>query len=723
MTVFVFVSTCLAVQCGALRFSPLRHSALWLLSGSFASLLFLVLAALCDEASRAVARIFVRETFRHLGLVLSALAVSAGAAIPFAFSPPGEPIFGAADQGIYLSSGIHLARTGSYRIEVPILGKTPSALQPWVLGYEPAEAQRRTGSARRFWNYQAGFVLDPQPENRPANLDKPLSSAAMLSPQFPPGFPLLLAAAYDVGGWKGLSLVNRALTILAAALLGLLANRWLQPRGVIGVCVFLLAVIHPLNLWTARSFFAEPSAHCFWLLAMVAWAQRRVVGEVSAGLLVGATLAGGLYLKFDMLPVGSLTGMGMLFTSGFRFKFVFLAASAAVGLSAFLAWWQFCWPNFSGNITSLWQSRILWYLVPAGLLAGGWQWWRMSLRSSDSSGPVRFAPEFQRALRLGSPLVLAGMILTVAAYAYWIRPNPAETRADRFFFWPINALLRSYREETFFRLGWYWQPLGLATAVIGLALLVFRLRSPWQKTFFWVGLISLLTLSYDLRNNPLQPYAMRRLIPTALPCLILGAAASLPVCSEALLRWHQRPGWNYVGQKLTASVALLGTTLLLFGFLRVNSALNTEPKDGNFAGLPAQTSGLAQRLPARSILLIRGNAPFAALATPLQIIDGVDTILIRPASHSQAYQDAFLRTWRNWTREGYHVMSLSPIADDRLDLFGARFMPAAQGKFSFPMVQQSPIRLNTNPSQVEWDYFLGEIRFPNLETSSRTGEK
>jgi len=347
----------------------------------------------------------------------------------------------------------------------------------------------------------------------------------------------------------------------------------------------------------------------------------------------------------------------------------------------------------------------------------------MSLRSSDAGGPVRFAPEFQRALRLGSPLVLAGMILTVAAYAYWIRPNPAETRADRFFFWPINALLRSYREETFFRLGWYWQRLGLATAVIGLALLVFRLRSPWQKTFFWVGLISLLTLSYDLRNNPLQPYAMRRLIPTALPCLILGAAASLPVCSEALLRWHQRPGWNYVGQKLTASVALLGTTLLLFGFLRVNSALNTEPKDGNFAGLPAQTSGLAQRLPARSILLIRGNAPFAALATPLQIIDGVDTILIRPASHSQAYQDAFLRTWRNWTREGYHVMSLSPIADDRLDLFGARFMPAAQGKFSFPMVQQSPIRLNTNPSQVEWDYFLGEIRFPNLETSSRTGEK
>jgi hypothetical protein len=315
------------------------------------------------------------------------------------------------------------------------------------------------------------------------------------------------------------------------------------------------------------------------------------------------------------------------------------------------------------------------------------------------------------------------MILALAAYAYWIRPNPAGARADTFFFWPINGFLRSYREETFFRLGWYWQHLGLALAVCGLALLAVRLRRPWQKAFFWVGLTALFILCYDLRNNPLQPYAMRRLIPAALPCLILGAAAFLPICSEVLLRSNQRAGWNSIGQKLIAGVASLGTGVLLFGFLRVNADLNTEPEKGNFAGLVAQTSGLARQLPARSILLIRSNAPLAALATPLQIIDGVDAILIRPASHSQAYQDEFLRAWRKWTREGHPVMSLSPIADDRLDLFGAQLAPTLHGKFSFPMVQQSPVRLNANPSHVEWDYFLAEIRFPNLEMPNRKGEK
>jgi hypothetical protein len=712
LSIAVFVGSCLAIQCGAFQFFGLRTCALWMVAGCFVFLSVVVILMLCAEASRAITRIFNCRRFFPAAFILVTAMIAAGGAIPFTYAPPGEPIFGAADEDIYLSSAIHLARTGSYRIEVPILRETPSALQPWMLGYEPAEAQRRKGQAQRFWNYDTGFVLDPQPPDAPCDPADPISSKATIDPQFPPGFPLLLAAAYEVGGWAGLSIANRALMILAAALLGLLANRWLPGRGVIGLCAFLVALLQPLNLWVGRSFFAEPSALCFWLLAMLAWAYRRVLGDTSAGLLAGAALAAGLYLKFDTLLVGSLTVLGVLFTPGVRFKISFSIASAAIGLSALLAWRQFSWPNFHGNLSALGQLRMLWFLAGGGLLAVGWKWWQIRCRAGARTH--KHLP-FERYSRFG----LAVVMLALAAYAYWIRPNPSETGADYFFFWPIDGLLRSYREETFFRLGWYWQPFGLAMAVIGVALLAVRLRRTWQKAFFWSGLISLVILSYDLRNNPLQPYAMRRLLPAAMPYLVLGATAFLPIVLETLFHRPLQRKRN-IAQMITSGGTLLGSLALLLGFTGINSHLNSAPTQGNFAGLVRQTSQLAQLLPAHSIVVVRRNTPLAALAIPLQILEGIDTVLLSPASHSPAYQEAFARAWQDWIKQRRRVYLLSAVAYDELDLFGATFISRARGNIHFPIVSQSPAKLNTDVIQLDWDYFLEEIQLPSMEKSSQT---
>jgi hypothetical protein len=680
---------------------------LWLLAASFGTLLLVALAMLCHETGRSIVRIFECGRFRCGVFTLSALVIAVGAAVPFAYAPPGEPIIGSADEGIYLSSAIHLARTGSYRIEAPILRETPSALQPWMLGYEPAEAQRRSNASPRFWNYHTGFVLDPQPPDDSGDPARPISSQATINPQFPPGFPLLLAAVYEVGGWRGLAIANRVLMLLAAALLGLLANRWLPARGVIGLCVFLVAVYQPLNLWVGHSFFAEPSALCLWLVALLAWAMRRGPGDAGAGLVAGAALAAGLYLKFDTLLVGSLTALAVFFTSGLRFKIAFFLAGAVAGLGALLAWRQYSWPNFSGTLGALGQSRMLWFLAAGGLLAVGWKWWE-TRRQAGLITSDQFS--FRRYLPLG----LALTVLVLAAYAYWIRPNPGEAEADRFFFWPIEGMLRSYREETFFRLGWYWQPLGLALAVTGVALLGLRLRGLWQKAFFWAGLISLVILSYDLRNNPLQPYAMRRLLTAAMPFLILGATASFPLMWEALLRSRRhRP--KRIGRRVGVGTALAGTAALLAGFSPINSLLNTKPKQGNFGGLMAQTSQLASLLPPHSVVVIRRNTPLASLAAPLQVLEGIDTILLSPASHSQPYQVAFNRARQEWVRLGRSVFLLSSVADDRLDLFGASLTSRAQGTIRFPLVSPSAAKLNTDVLEIDWDYFLEEIQLPPPE--------
>jgi len=659
------------------------------------------------EAARALIQTFECRRFRGGVFTLSALVIAAGAAVPFAYAPPGEPIISAADEGIYLSSAIHLARTGSYRIEAPILRETPSGLQPWMLGYEPAEAQRRSDASPRFWNYHTGFVLDPQPPDDSGDPARPISSQATINPQFPPGFPLLLASAYEVGGWHGLAVANRILMILAATLLGLLAHRWLPARGVIGLCVFLLALDQPLNLWVGHSFFAEPSALCLWLLALLAWARRRGSGDAGAGLLAGAALTAGLYLKFDTLLVGSLTALAVFFTSGLRFRIAFLLPSGVVGLGALLAWRQFSWPNFSGTLGALEQSRMLWFVAAGGLLALGWKWREKRRRPSHGTSKHH---SVRRYLSLG----LALTVLVLAAYAYWIRPNPGEAEADRFFFWPIEGMLRSYREETFFRLGWYWQPLGLALAVIGIALLGLRLRGAWPKAFYWAGLTSLVILSYDLRNNPLQPYAMRRLLTAAMPFLILGAAASLPLMWEALLQ-SRRPWQKRMGRRVSAGLTLAGTAALLTGFSPINSLLNTKPKQGSFGGLMAQTSQLANLLPPHSVVVIRRNTPLASLATPLQVLEGIDTILLSPASHSQPYQVAFNRAWQEWVRRGRSVFLLSSVAGDRLDLFGVSLTSRAQGTIRFPLVSPSAVRLNTDVIEIDWDYSLEEIQLPPPE--------
>jgi hypothetical protein len=707
LALLVFVGSCLALQGGAFQFFGLRICALWLVAGCFVFLSLVLLAMLWVEATRAVTRIFNCGRLTPAVSVMAALAVMAGAAIPFCYPPPGEPILGGADEGIYLSSAIHLARTGSYRISVPILRETPSALQPWMLGYEPAEAQRRKGEAPRFWSYHIGFFLDPQPPDHPGDPAEPISSQATISPQFPPGFPLFLAAAFEVAGWPGPSIANRVLMILAAAILGLLANRWLPARGVIGLCVFQIASFQPLNLWVGRTYFAEPSALCFWLLAMLTWQRRRLLGDTRSGLLTGAFLAGGLYLKFDVLVVGSLTGLVVLFISGSRFKIAFWIASAAIGLSALLAWRQFSWPNFYGNLTALGESRASWLLAAGGVLILAWKWW--TTRRQTNPG-VR--ERFRSSRRL--PFLFASILLVLAAYAYWIRPNPSEANADQFFFWPLDGLLRSYREETFFRLGWYWQPLGLAMAVSGVALLGLRLGGSWQKAFFWAGLISLGLLSYDLRNNPLQPYAMRRLLPAAMPFLIVGAAAFFPLVWEALLRCR-RPWSTRIGQRVGIGLALAGTAALLTGFSTINSRLNTQPKQGNFEGLRAQTSQLAKLLPPHSLLVIRRNAPVSSLATPLQLLEGIDTILLSPASHSRAYEDAFIRAWRAWVRRGHTVFLLSSVPNDQMNLFGVTLISRARGTIRFPVISQSPARLNTDVIQIDWDYFLEEVQFPAPE--------
>jgi hypothetical protein len=698
----VFLASCFSLQIGVLQFSLLRHVTSWLLFGCFAALVISSLALLCYQTAHCIARIWHRERWFSRVFLVITLIVTAGAVTPFAYAPPDEAFFGFADQGVYLNSAVHLARTGSYRIDVPILRETPASLRPWMLANEPAEAQRHNGPAPQFWNYHTGFLLDPQP-NRGSSVDNGfVSDIGKLDPVFPPGFPLVLAAAYQSAGWQALMLVNRVVIILAAVLLGLIANHWLPPKGVVGICVFLVAVFLPLNIWAGRTFYAEPTALCFWLVAVLMWAQSRLVGTVTSALIAGAALAAALYVKFDILLVGSLTILGIVLSGRSPFKWISLVTARVVSEFALIGWWQFSWPNFFGNITSLAQSRTIWVLAVAGVLAVIWLY-RKRTRPRAASIASASRPLLHA--------IVAVSIVALAAYAYWFRRDVPQARVDHFFYWPIQSMLRSYREDTFYRLGWYWQPFGLWLAVMGVATISLSVRTGWQKTFFWAALIPLAMLSYDLRNNPLQPYAMRRLVLAALPLLVIGGVAFFPIATAIVMELLKRR--KLVRERSHALIAATsGTMVLLSGFAPINSRLNTQPPRGNFAGLVEQISKIAHSLPSHSIVVIRRNSPLASLATPLQFLEGVDAILVDPASHSTTYQTAFVQALKEWTGRGHRVFFLTAVPNDQLDLFGAQFDSTGHGVLNFPVVSQSASTLNTEPVAVEWEYYVEQIRIP-----------
>ena len=315
--------------------------------------------------------------------VLRALVVFSGIwAFWRAYPPPGDEILGAQDQGLYLAGAVVLASTGRYVPETPVLLNAPAELRPWVLGFEPAEAQRTGAHAvpRRYWNYHTGLFLRDQPGPAAAAT---LSRSGQLLFQFPPGFPALLASAFQVGGWSALAQVNRGAVALAAVLLGLLAGRWTRAPATVGIVTFLLALFFPLHVWISHTFFAEPTTLALWLLALWAWGEAQD-GEDAAtpssprqsfwadswhGFIGGHVFQGGrfragvVYRGWDRLlaPLGPSFPVACLLSM--------LVATAG----ALAAWWQFSRFNFVGTLEAFWRSNHLTLLLIVGFGRWGWR--------------------------------------------------------------------------------------------------------------------------------------------------------------------------------------------------------------------------------------------------------------------------------------------------------------------------------------------------------------
>jgi hypothetical protein len=402
---------------------------------------------------------------------------------------------------------------------------------------------------------------------------------------------------------------------------------------------------------------------CLWLLALTAFAER-THAPWRAGIAMGLALGLSPAVKIDALPVvlAGVVASVACFPTSRRFSIVSLLAICVGTAVSLISLWRYNRGYTQSTLQALSESSLGLFMAIAAIVILGLLVWLTSRK---------WTPDKIESFRIPIVSAIVAICVGLALYAYFIRPGQATP--DSFYYWPYDKTIKSFREDTFFRLGWYFQPWGLAIAVLGAAYLCYRARELWQIVFIGVGIFYLIYFCYDLRNNPLQPYGLRRLIPFGLPLLLAGIAAAVPLVS----RWAK----NRVHLIAVALCTVVGA-----GFYWSNERLN---RDQEFPGLIDQVERLAYIVPARSVVLVAEGSGLARLATPLEFVFGRPAPIFRAHGKSFAFEEGMKTAIRHWQRDGRDVFVLNSDNSDGLHLFGVKPTPFYFGEIVLRYTQQS----------------------------------
>ncbi|MBI2939412.1 MAG: glycosyltransferase family 39 protein [Chloroflexi bacterium] len=529
------------------------------------------------------------------------------------FTPPFEFILGAADAGVYISTGINIARTGS----IGIVDHEMAALAKAGLADLFAVHGRMDGF----------YTVDVE--------------RGLVAPHAFHLFPTVLAIAYGLGGiWASLW-ATPVIAILGVVGFYLLARRLFG--GVVAPLAAALLVVNPAVIWFARYPVAE-NLVLLWLFGgLVAFVMMLDIRSrwlaVLAGLLLGAVHL--TKIETVMLPValGSFFAYQWVVRRWRAEHGYFLAAYGLVLLHAALHA-HFVSTGYTYYVLDavvLQGAELARLAAPAGLgalallgLVLGRDWIARGLERLPLS---RLTP------------TVAGGILLLAAYAYYIRPRlgaPSE---------PIAALspeaaYAQVNRLSFVILGWYVSPIGLLLGTLGYIVAVTRAGSTRTAVVLTLALLDTVLHLYDGRVRPLHFWAARRYLPVIFPAFALFNAYLLWRLQHALRgRWPE-----------AALPALLGLIMLasgLGGWLPFRSHVE-------YRGAVEQIGHLAAQIPEGSVVLFDDSDAGRRLSTPVQFIGGRPSFILWKPADEDGTGGRVIADLMARGREVYWVRSGSP---------------------------------------------------------------
>jgi hypothetical protein len=527
------------------------------------------------------------------------------------------------DPGGYVAHAVQIARGGSYSFTDPALA-------------DPDLPVTLTSPGARFpgiWvrNDRTGLMV----------------------PQFYHLWTSLLATAYDVAGYGGITAATPLVGVVAVMVLVALLRR---VGGVAAAWIGgVLIATNMLQVWQAKYPTSEVFAEAVFvgaLFAVVVAAQER---WRPAALVAGALAGVGFLNRADGWLIVMLAAAVLAVLAVSRRADGEVAWGAAgLGLVLPYALWQAYAAartyTLGNGVPGLRKTVLLLALLAIGAVAG-----RAVLRR-----PVAWLLETagrQRFQRIAGFLVCAffAVLLAVGFLRPWL------FGADHFSY--QGKVFRSYDEQNMRRLSWFFTVPGFGLAGLGLAVVALR---RWRTAAWAVVVPTLLLLpvfAYKAHNSTRLMWWARRYVSNVLPGVIVLMALALGFAFA----------WVWRGRRPLRVPALLAAAALTAVFLSQSLPLRSHDEwHGSF--------GVAERVAAlsgdrRGVYLWQRApyccaAPTALWATPVWLERGELSVLLPlDRAEQQNYIQAYQRTFPEspvfvvWTgAEPPRLSDLTPVA-------------------------------------------------------------
>jgi hypothetical protein len=603
------------------------------------------------------------------------VAILIGAAL--LFMQPAESIVGGEDPGVYMNTGIHIARMGAIKIKDEVLAAIPTELSRDRLYTSPDYyIPLVEGSVLPGF-----YVLDAE--------------EGAIAPQFFHLFPAAIAIMVELGGVR-LALYTTPLLALASLLMLYLLGRELVSKSV-GLLAAGLLGLNISQIWFARLSFSDVVLQ-FWLLAglwtLSLFIDRERRGPRHLGLI--AILSGGCFgmahlTKLDsyVVPLVVFGYVGVSWLLGqfrrpqalFVGTYLLLALHAAAHACLFSAYYVYV---MSSRFANLLQIAAIALAAGIGALIA------IARYRGRLVSLLKASARYQRFLRV----LFVVVILVGSLYLYFVRPLLANLGdlteaqiADRgqviqmlsaFSIEPEEhehwgQPVRTYVEEGIVRMGWYLTPLGVWLGIAGL--LIWSLSRPDPKVIPFLG-AALIYSAIVFQQGAIRSdffWAFKRYVPFVVPAFML--LISYAVGQLGLVQ----------SRAPAKILPLLLVSVLVTAY--VVEDLNIIG-DVEYRGAIDQISDLNELFAPNAVILYQASFSAHGVGTPLRFLFGRT---VYPVAVEQINSAPMQQMVEKWLGEDIPVYWVTPT-DAKIDAYGSvRWV--AQRKIEFPVRATSWERL------------------------------